>query len=118
MVHNPKWSFSSFLPTYFQFERTFHFIFSDRFTVHVSPSPVSTTCPIELNATTSTLFIATAKVAVFGRHHTRGGEACGRASSFVVAFVVAMNRVDVVAVNSIGQVVLTGALTDGYVKSI
>ena len=42
----------------------------------------------------------------------------GFLASFVVSFVVAMNKVDVIAVNSIGQVVLTAARTDGYVKSI
>ena len=47
-------------------------------------------------ATTSTLFIATTKVAAFGRHHKRGAAAFGRGTSFVVSFVVAMNRVDVV----------------------
>ena len=35
-------------------------------------------------------------VAVVGRRHKRGGAAFGRATSFVVSFVVAMNRVDVV----------------------
>ena len=47
-------------------------------------------------ATTSTLFIATTKVAAFGRHHKRGAAAFGRGTSFVVSFVAAMNRVDVV----------------------
>ena len=56
---------------------------------------------IVLSATTSTLFIATTKVAAVGRHHKRGGAASGRATSFVVSFVVAMNRVDVVALNTI-----------------
>ena len=56
---------------------------------------------IALSATTFTLFIATTKVAAVGRHHKRGGAAFGRATSFVVDFVVAMNRVDVVAVNTI-----------------
>ena len=32
----------------------------------------------------------------FGRHHKRGAAAFGRGTSFVVSFVVAMNRVDVV----------------------
>ena len=54
-----------------------------------------------LSATTSTLFIATTKVAAVGRHHKRGGAASDRATSFVVSFVVAMNRVDVVALNTI-----------------
>ena len=35
------------------------------------------------------------------RHQKRGVAAFGRATSFVVSFVVAMNRVDVVAVNTI-----------------
>ena len=50
---------------------------------------------------TSTLFIATTKVAPFGRHHKRGGAAFGRATSLAVSFIVAMNRVDVVALNTI-----------------
>ena len=41
-----------------------------------------------------------------------------RMISFVVPLVVAVNKVDVVTVSSIGQVVLTEARTDGYVKSI
>ena len=50
-----------------------------------------------LSATTSTLFIATTKVAAVGRHHKRGAAAAsGRGTSFVVPFVVSMNRVDVV----------------------
>ena len=36
------------------------------------------------------------KVAAVGRHHKRGAAASGRGTSFVVSFVVAMNRVDVV----------------------
>ena len=56
---------------------------------------------IVLSATTSTLFITTTKVAPFGRDHKRGGAAFGRATSFVVSFVVAVNRVDVVALNTI-----------------
>ena len=55
---------------------------------------------IVLSGTTSTLFIATTKVAAFGRHHQRGGAAFGRATSVAVSFVVAMNRVDVVALNT------------------
>ena len=35
-------------------------------------------------------------MAAFGRHHKRGAAASGRGTSFVVSFVVAMNRVDVV----------------------
>ena len=41
------------------------------------------------------------KVAAFGRHHKRGGAAFGRATSFVVSFVMALNRVNIVAVNAI-----------------
>ena len=48
-------------------------------------------------ATTSTLFIATTKVAAFGRHHKRGAAAFGRGTSFVVSFVIAaLNRVNIV----------------------
>ena len=54
-----------------------------------------------LSATTSTLFTATTKVAAVGRHHKKGGAALGRATSFVVSFVVAMNTIDVVALNTI-----------------
>ena len=35
------------------------------------------------------------------QNHTRGGAACGRATSFVVSFVLALNRVNVVAVTTI-----------------
>ena len=35
-------------------------------------------------------------MAAFGRHHKRGAAAAGRGIFFVVSFVVAMNRVDVV----------------------
>ena len=55
-------------------------------------------------------------MAAFGRHHKRSGAAFGRAIPFVFVFVVAMNIQDVVADTSIGQVVLTGARADGYVK--
>ena len=67
---------------------------------------------IVLSATTSTLFIATTKVAAFGR-----------GTSFVVSFVVAMNRVDVVAADTIfvlrlsksGRTVgRTGSRLDGW----
>ena len=54
-----------------------------------------------LSATTSTLVIATTKVAAVGRHYKRGAAAPGQETSFVVSFVVAMNRVDVVALNTI-----------------
>ena len=53
---------------------------------------------IVLSATTSTVFIATTKVAAVGRHHKRGG---GRATSFVVSFVEAVNIVNIVAVNTV-----------------
>ena len=43
-----------------------------------------------------TLSKANTKVPAWGRRYTRGGAAVGRATSFVVSFVVAMNRVDVV----------------------
>ena len=56
---------------------------------------------IVLTATIFTLFKATTKVAACGRHHKRGGAAFGRATSFVVSFVVALNRVNIVAVNTI-----------------
>ena len=39
----------------------------------------------------------TTKVEAVSRHHKRGGAAFIRATSFVVSFVVVMNRVDVVA---------------------
>ena len=38
------------------------------------------------------------KVAACGRHHQRAGAAFGRAISFVAFFVVALNRVNIVAV--------------------
>ena len=41
------------------------------------------------------------KVAAFGRHHKRGGAAFGRATSFVVSFVLALNSVNIVAVTTI-----------------
>ena len=41
------------------------------------------------------------KVATFGRHHKRNGAAFGRATSFVVSFVLALNKVDIVAVTTI-----------------
>ena len=56
---------------------------------------------IVLSATTSTLFIATTKVAACGRHHKRGGAAFGRATSFVFSFVLALNTLNIVAVNAI-----------------
>ena len=41
------------------------------------------------------------KVAAFGRHHKRGDAAFGRATSFVVSFVLALNKVNIVAVTTI-----------------
>ena len=49
------------------------------------------------------------KVAAFGRHYERGSAAFGRAASFVVSFVSALNRVNVVAVISI-LVLLVGVI--------
>ena len=43
------------------------------------------------------------RVAAFGRHHKRGDAAFGRATSFVVSFVLALNKVnvDIVAITTI-----------------
>ena len=41
------------------------------------------------------------KMAADGRHHKRGGAAFGSATSFVVSFVLALNRVNIVAVTTI-----------------
>ena len=41
------------------------------------------------------------KVTAFGRHHKRGDAAFGRATSSVVSFVLALNRVNVVVVTTI-----------------
>ena len=41
------------------------------------------------------------KVAAVGRHHKRGGAVLDRATSFVVSFVLALNRVNIVAVTTI-----------------
>ena len=41
------------------------------------------------------------KVAAFGRHHKRGGAAFGHATSFVVSFVLALNRVNIVTVTTL-----------------
>ena len=79
---------------------------------------VSTTCPIELTATTSAIFIATTKETTKEAARPKAAPPLLRWRPKAAIFVVAMNRVDVVAVNSIGQVVLTGARTDGYVKLI
>ena len=40
-------------------------------------------------------------MAAVGRHHKRGAAASGRDTSFVVSFVLALNRVNVVAVTTI-----------------
>ena len=54
-----------------------------------------------VTATTFTLFKANTKVAAVGRHHRRGAAASGRSTSFAVSFVLALNRVNVVAVTTI-----------------
>ena len=41
------------------------------------------------------------KVAAFGRHHKRGGAAFGRATSFVVSFVCALNGASILALSTI-----------------
>ena len=41
------------------------------------------------------------KVAAFGGHHKRGDAAFGRATSFLVSFVLALNRVNALAVTTI-----------------
>ena len=51
-----------------------------------------------VTATTLTLFIASIQRC---RHHKRGGAAFGRAPSFVASFVLALNRVNIVAVTRI-----------------
>ena len=55
------------------------------------------------------------KVAACGRHHKRGDEAFGRATSFVVSFVLPFNRVNIVAVNAtlVLHVGKTARRTDG-----
>ena len=50
-----------------------------------------------LTATIFTIFIASTKVAAIGRNHKRGGAVFGRATSFVVSFVFALNKVNIVA---------------------
>ena len=67
----------------------------------VRPVSVKRKTTIALIATTPMLFRATTKVAAFGRHHKRDGAGFGRATSSAVSFVVAMNRLDVVALNTI-----------------
>ena len=39
--------------------------------------------------------------AAFGHHYKRGGAALGRATSFVVSFVLALNSVNIVAVTTL-----------------
>ena len=41
------------------------------------------------------------KVAAFGRHRKRGDAAFGRATSLVVSFVLALNRVNIAAVTTV-----------------
>ena len=41
------------------------------------------------------------KVAALGVHHKRGGAAFGRATCFVVSFVLALNKLKIVAVTTI-----------------
>ena len=55
------------------------------------------------------------KVAACGRHHKRGDAAFGRATSFVVSFALALNRVNVVAVTTI--LVLHVGVIGHYVPS-
>ena len=40
------------------------------------------------------------KVAAFGCHHKRDGAAFGRATSWVISFVLALNKVNIVAVTT------------------
>ena len=40
-------------------------------------------------------------MAAVGRHHKRGGAAFRRATSFVVSFVLALNKVNIVAITTI-----------------
>ena len=56
---------------------------------------------IMVTATIFTLFKANTKVAAVGAHHKRGGAAFGRATSFEVSFVLALNKVNIVAVTTI-----------------
>ena len=41
------------------------------------------------------------KVAAFGRHHKRGGADFGRATSFAVSFVLALTKVNILAITEI-----------------
>ena len=54
-----------------------------------------------LTTTILVIFTASTKVAASGRHKKRGGAAFGRANSFVVSFVEAVNIVDIEAVNTV-----------------
>ena len=77
---------------------------SIRSTVRPTDSPpVLLRCKIStvLTATIFTIFTVSIKVAACGRHHKRGGAAFGRATSFVVSFVLALNSVNIVAVTTI-----------------
>ena len=73
---------------------------------------------MELTATTSTLFMDTTKETAKEAAQPKAALPLLWWRPKAATFVMAMNRVDVVAINSIGQVVLTEARTDGYVKSI
>ena len=64
------------------------------------PLPIWKTS-IVVTAWIFTLFEANTKVAACGRQHKRAGAAFGRATSFVVSSVMALNRVNVVAVTTI-----------------
>ena len=46
------------------------------------------------------LYDIATKVAAVGRPHKRGAAASGRGTSFVVSFVLALNRLNIVAVNA------------------
>ena len=56
-----------------------------------------------LTATLFTILTASVKVAAFGRHHKKGGEAFGRATAFVVSFVEAVNIVNFLAVKTVAR---------------
>ena len=59
-------------------------------------------------------FKAHIKVAAFGRHHKRGGTAFGRATSFVISFVCALNGASILALSSSSiSVRLDGLSSDG-----
>ena len=63
------------------------------------PSPVVPTCKTSI-ALTATILKANTNMAACGRHHKRGDAAFGRATSFVVSFVLALNKVNIVAVTT------------------